>query len=124
MIIQEILTERNFTDKPHVQSTKVILDQGDSINLTCTYQSNCDDIHTVWTKDKVNLLRYDKEKKSENNTKSLTYTIKYARKSIPYYPYHCVMLELQEFVTVDVDVKGKDKNNDLDHAWPLQTKFV
>ena len=90
--------------KPHVQSTKVIVDQGDTLSLTCTYQSNCNEIYAVWTKDKTNRLRFVKLKKLENNTKSLTYTLKKARKQNSKLPYYCLM-EFGEFVTVHLDVK-------------------
>ncbi|XP_028408249.1 platelet-derived growth factor receptor alpha-like [Dendronephthya gigantea] len=61
---------------PHVKSRNVIIDQGDSINLTCTYRSNCK-LEAMWTKsiDNPNSLRPTEEKILANNTKSLMYIL-------------------------------------------------
>ena len=64
----------------------------------------------MWTKDRANELLYSgKEKRSGNNTKSITYIVKNAEKINAKLPFLCYLSEF-EFVKVEVEVKGKDKN--------------
>ena len=104
----------NFADnRPNIDSQKVIADQGDSVNLTCTYTytSNCK-LRVSWSKDNVNELHPVYEKKIGNDTRSLTYVLQDAAKHFTSYSYSC-FLEGFAFAVVELDVKGKIKSHTL-----------
>ena len=77
--------------------------------MTCTWQSNCD-LSTMWTTDRTNSLHpVPKERRLGNNTKSLTYTIKNAKKKMAKLPIKC-FISNREVVDVELEVKAKDQN--------------
>ena len=100
---------------PQVKSRNVIIDQGDSINLTCTFQSNCK-LEAMWTKniENANGLRPVKEKILENNTKSLMYILIDAEKHFGG-RYSCFLPTLFSSVNLNLEVKGiTNKNSQTD----------
>jgi hypothetical protein len=94
---------------PRVQSQTAIVDEGDSINLTCTYQSNCKGV-AIWTRHKSGLSKLitDEEKRLGNNTISLTYILKIAEKHFARKPYFCFLRLSRKYIRVKLEVKGKD----------------
>ena len=106
-----LISGATFVDeKPYTESQKIIADEGDSINLTCTYKSNCE-LYVWWSKDKSNELDPVHHKKLGNYTRSFTYILKNVAKHFGRFSYSCLQSDRGEsnYVTVKLNVKGKKK---------------
>ena len=94
-----------FTDKPEVESKKVIVDQGDSINLTCTYKSNCN-TKAWWTKDELNELFPVYTKRLGKTKKSIIYILEDIQKYFADKHFCFPSKDDKNYAIVELDVKG------------------
>lgn len=84
---------------------KVIVDENDTVNLTCSFQTNCNIPEAMWSKDRGENPVTDSTIKRSGNVTFMTLTVERAEKHFSHLPYSC-FINKESSIDVKLEVRG------------------